>query len=283
MNRHILLFTLFLCAFSSLLSADSVFRVVYTNDTMGHIEACATCTGKPMGGLPKRVTSIQALRSESVPMLLVDSGNLSDKENKLGVITDVMAQLKYDAVGSGDMDNHMSDAFANALTSRDLPYLSLNTRGNEKIKQYIVKEISGVKVGIISFGSVPLKTYNEDDLAKQNLLKAYAEVCKKSDFVIVLDQTNIITEQWLKTDIKKSDAPDIVISGLAKSMYLKPRVFGRTYILPTYIEAKCLGIADVEYKNKKAPVITWHKLSLNDSVESDTAVSELVKPFNDEK
>ncbi|MCE5322927.1 hypothetical protein LLG46_06390 [bacterium] len=186
-----------------------------------------------------------------------------------------MSQMQYDAVGIGMNDLRLRDKFFSALESKKITVLDAGPSADKSAKPYIVKIVNGVKIGIVSFGVTP-QTDDEFQVRKARYV-AYKSARDASDILIVLDQSGTINKDWLSRNGSKFGEPDIVVGGLANMSKGKPEVVGRTYLCPTSIQGKFLGVADIEYEKGLEPKISVRKLSLGTNYAEDEAVLKLVK------
>ncbi len=96
------------------------FRILFTANTEGYIEPCDCSRGR-LGGLDRRTTAIAQNRSEQMPTILIDFGNLfeiptSRPMTELGrrqaaFISAEMERMDYDFVALGNEDLTLEPAF----------------------------------------------------------------------------------------------------------------------------------------------------------------------------
>lgn len=140
--------------------------VLGTTDLHGNIYPVDYYTNKPDNrGLAKIATLIKRARTENPTALLIDSGDTiqgtpvqyyhNKKNNKpRDPMMLVMSSLHYDAMTVGNHEyNFGLQVLEKARGEAEFPWLSANTynKGTEKThyKPYVVKEVSGVRVGIL--------------------------------------------------------------------------------------------------------------------------------------
>lgn len=187
-----------------------------------------------------------------------------------------MSEMHYDAVGIGELDLKLGDAFFNALAAKKLCLLDVRADAPKTTIPYVVKKIDGIRVGIISFGGLKTNSDESDMQQRKALFASYMAVRKDSDVLVVLDQSNTINEEWLQRNGERMGAPDIVISGIAKSGLLQPQVIGKTYIMPCSMQAKHVGVVNIEYLAGQDLKITCNKINLDESVPEDPDVAKRV-------
>ena len=142
--------------------------ILGTTDLHGNINPIDYYTNKPDNrGLAKVATLIKRVRSEHPNVLLIDSGDTiqgSPLESFHGRKNNgppdpmmlVMNSLEYDALAVGNHEyNFGLKVLEKARNEAKFPWLSANTydkaTGKPHYKPYIVKEVGGVRVGILGF------------------------------------------------------------------------------------------------------------------------------------
>ncbi len=142
--------------------------ILGTTDLHGNINPIDYYTNKPDNrGFAKVATLIKRIRKEHPNVLLVDSGDTiqgsplesfhSRKNNKPpDPMMLVMSSLNYDAMAVGNHEyNFGLKVLDKARNEANFPWLSANTyetaTKKPRYKPYIVKEVGGVRVGILGF------------------------------------------------------------------------------------------------------------------------------------
>lgn len=195
---------------------------------------------------------------------------------KLDVITSVMAKLKYDAVGVGSTDVHAGPDFYAKAKANKLTVLDVSPFADKSTVPYIIKDCGGVKVGIISFGVLPPDAkVNEYELRKMRFL-AYKEVRDKCDVLILLDQGNTATDEWLQRNSERLGAPDIVIGGVQRAALYAEQVVGKTHVMPSMVQAKDMGVVDLEYTPGQPLKVTMTKVNLDEKFPEEAEVAKRV-------
>jgi len=139
-----------------------------TTDLHGNVYPIDYYSNRPANrGLAKIATLIQQARAEQPNTLLLDSGDtiqgtplayyFSRKEaSKPNPTVAVMNALRYDAMAVGNHEfNFGLDVLLKAKSEAKFPWLAANIEGpasgNEHFASYIIKDVAGVKVGIVGF------------------------------------------------------------------------------------------------------------------------------------
>ncbi|MCX5697383.1 MAG: hypothetical protein NTU54_05405 [Candidatus Omnitrophica bacterium] len=136
--------------------------ILYTGDTHAALYPCH-CPIEPDGGLARRAALIKRLKKDNPDTLLLDAGGFFaggvmdeyslnselDKE-RTEVVLRAMDLMGYDAVSVTGEEFNFGRAFLEAVAQkRNFPFLTCNVSASA-FKPYIVKEVSGLKVGIIA-------------------------------------------------------------------------------------------------------------------------------------
>lgn len=254
-------------------------RVIYTNDTSGYLESCG-CGGVRDGGLARRVTVVNKLTQENPNTVIVESGNLSNAPDRIGIIMSVLSELKYDAVGVGEMDVRTgTDLFYTEAAKHKIRIIDPRAGAPESTLPFFVKEVDGVKIGIVSFGVGPFDPNANEYESRKSMYNAFKSARESSDVLIVLDQANIVTAQWLERNGKRLGVPDIVVSGTSKSGMSEAQVIGTTYIVPTSTQGKHLGFVDIEVTPGSQPKMVCTRVHLGDDVVEDSKTKARVDAF----
>jgi 5'-nucleotidase len=158
------------------------------------LEPCG-CGGRYQGGLARRATVIARLVQENPNVLLVDSGNLCDKKTKLPLVAKLMADMRYDAIGIGEVDSGFADDYFKTAAAFGLKVVETARSNNALTVPYFVKKVGGVKVGVVSFGKVEKGTGESQSDLRQSFLDAYEKARGQSDVLVLLDQGGIATRE----------------------------------------------------------------------------------------
>jgi 2',3'-cyclic-nucleotide 2'-phosphodiesterase (5'-nucleotidase family) len=173
----IVLTCLFVVALAGQSSSQRVHIVVLgTTDLHGNILPIDYYTDKPDNrGLAKVATLIKQVRKDNPNVVLIDSGDtiqgtpLAYYHNKKNntpphPLMLTMSALKYDAMAVGNHEyNFGLKVLEKARSEANFPWLSANTydqgTSNTHYKPYVVKEVAGVRVGILGLTTPGIPTW----------------------------------------------------------------------------------------------------------------------------
>jgi 5'-nucleotidase len=252
--QNIVLGTGTLLVTPSLFSQENLKRkkrlvILHTNDTHSTIEPFPSKHSKfpNMGGVSKRNTIIQKIRSEEEHVLLLDAGDIFQGTPYFNTFNGelemkLMSLLEYDAATMGNHDFDIGlEGFLNAQQFANFPFLCANYDFSEtilsgKTKAYHIFHKAGIKIGVFGIGIalkglVPMDKYGNtrylDPISTAN--KIASELKSKScDLVICLSHLGFEYENKdINSDRKlaaETQNIDIILGGHTHTFFDKPLV-----------------------------------------------------------
>ncbi len=252
--QNIVLGTGTLLVSPSLFSQENLKRkkrlvILHTNDTHSTIEPFPSKHSKfpNMGGVSKRHTILQKIRSEEEHVLLLDAGDIFQGTPYFNTFNGelemkLMSLLEYDAATMGNHDFDIGlEGFLNAQQFANFPFLCANYDFSEtilsgKTKAYHIFHKAGIKIGVFGIGValkglVPIDKYGNtrylDPISTAN--KIASELKSKScDLVICLshlgfeyENKNINSDRKLAAETQNID---IILGGHTHTFFDKPLV-----------------------------------------------------------
>ena len=252
--QNIVLGTGTLLVSPSLFSQENLKRkkrlvILHTNDTHSTIEPFPSKHSKfpNMGGVSKRHTILQKIRSEEEHVLLLDAGDIFQGTPYFNTFNGelemkLMSLLEYDAATMGNHDFDIGlEGFLNAQQFANFPFLCANYDFSEtilsgKTKAYHIFHKAGIKIGVFGIGIalkglVPMDKYGNtrylDPISSAN--KIASELKSKScDLVICLshlgfeyENKNINSDRKLAAETQNID---IILGGHTHTFFDKPLV-----------------------------------------------------------
>ena len=223
--------------------------ILHTNDTHSTIEPFPSKHSKfpNMGGVSKRNTILQKIRSEEEHVLLLDAGDIFQGTPYFNTFNGelemkLMSLLQYDAATMGNHDFDIGlEGFLNAQQFANFPFLCANYDFSEtilsgKTKAYHIFHKAGIKIGVFGIGIalkglVPMDKYGNtrylDPISTAN--KIASELKSKScDLVICLshlgfeyENKNINSDRKLAAETQNID---IILGGHTHTFFDKPLV-----------------------------------------------------------
>ena len=223
--------------------------ILHTNDTHSTIEPFPSKHSKfpNMGGVSKRHTILQKIRSEEEHVLLLDAGDIFQGTPYFNTFNGelemkLMSLLEYDAATMGNHDFDIGlEGFLNAQQFANFPFLCANYDFSEtilsgKTKAYHIFHKAGIKIGVFGVGVALKGLVSEDKYGNTRYLdpistanKIASELKSKScDLVICLSHLGFEYEnKSINSDRKlaaETENIDIILGGHTHTFFDKPLV-----------------------------------------------------------
>ncbi|MFH0738517.1 MAG: hypothetical protein V2A59_01480 [Candidatus Omnitrophota bacterium] len=283
-------------------SSAQELTILYTGETHAMIYPC-NCLVEPDGGVTRRATLVKQLRKDTPGLLLLDSGgffaggvmdeytmNTELDIQRTRVNLKALALMKYDAQAIGDEEFNFGTEFLKEyLKNTGLIFLSCNIVSKDKtisgIKPYIIKEVNGLKVGIIGLTPVAARQkaqgfeFSEPAPA---VAKAVADLKKQGvDIIILLSHQGEADDLKL---LKEASGIDIVIIGqnrMKEESYTKAN---DVLIIKPFWQGRRLGRLTLSVTKGKVADYKIEELRLSDKISDDPEVlTFLPRCFSDSR
>lgn len=259
--------------------------IFYTGSTHAMLYQCS-CPVEPDGGLARRATLIKELRKKYPDSLLLDSGayfaggqldeytlNTELDMRRTEVNLKAMELMKYDALGiSPDEFNFGAQFFKDSSAKLKLNFVSSNINA-PSASPYIIKDLSGAKVGIVGVSPEVIKRKAADinvSDPKEAVASAVGALKAKGVNIIVL--LSSLSEQEDAALIESVPGIDVLIEGRGRSKEEPFVKKGNTIILRPSWQARKLGKAVLTLKDNKITGQKVEQLRLSSKVQDDRAI-----------
>lgn len=268
--------------------------ILYTGDTHAMLYPCS-CPKEPDGGIARRATLVKQLKKSNPDTLLLDTGeffaggvmdeyaqdSIFDKERTL-IALKAMNIMRYDAVAIGSDEFDFGREFLkDSIAKSNFAFLSSNISGSlenpDKILPYIIKEIGGLKFGIIGLTnpSVVKKTVGlkliEPKTALNNAIKELKE--KQVDVIIVLSNAGESSSLSL---LENTQGVNILIIGHSDPKREPSESMNSTLILRPSWQGRKLGKLTITIADRKIKNYKTEELRLSDKIKDDPEVSAIL-------
>ena len=225
-------------AISSSLEDEINITILHTNDVHSRLDPFPPGSGRfeGLGGVTRRASLINEIRQTNKNVLLLDAGDILQGTPyfnlyKGEVDFKVMDELKYDAatIGNHDFDAGIDKLAKNTRRAKfdfvNANYDFSNTPMNGLVKNYIIKEIDGLRIGIFGIGIelkdlVPSEWYGEtrymDPIERADATAAHLRKAESCDFVICLSHLGYSYQTTKISDVvlaQSTDNIDLIIGG----------------------------------------------------------------------
>ena len=196
----VLVLLLSLTVVSGVFAGETLIRILHVNDFHGFAEPHKPFGSQVMlGGAAQLAAAVNRLRGER-PSLLLSAGDMIQGHTWANIskgesAVELMNVMRFDVMVMG---NHELDFGQGVLKKRiseaTFPVLAANVLGMEDLKPYVIKEVGGVRVGILGVlaEDTPLLTHPGNVVGltflpvQEAVEKVLPEVKKKLDMVVVL-------------------------------------------------------------------------------------------------
>jgi 5'-nucleotidase / UDP-sugar diphosphatase len=153
--RMALIFLLCLTVVSGVCAEETLIRILHVNDFHGFAEPHKPFGSEGMvGGAAYLAAAINRLRNERPSLLLAAGdmiqGNTWSNFSKGASVIELMNAMKFDAmvIGNHELD-FGQDVLKKRISETTFPVLAANVLGLEEVKPFAIKEVGGIKVGIL--------------------------------------------------------------------------------------------------------------------------------------
>jgi len=266
--------------------------ILYTGQTHAMLYPC-NCPKEPDGGVARRAMHVKNVRAKHPDVLLLDTGAFFagglldeytqntqlDMERTL-VNLKAMQRMGYDAVAIGDNEfNFGKDFLFEAISKTDLSFLScnVNTQETKGLKAFIIKDVSGTKIGII--GVTNLAAHNKSGSfrfsePKQAVKKAVEELKDSGvDIIVVLSQLEEKDDLILIKEVKGID----VLIGSHHTIKDQPFVkFENTLLLKTFWQGRSLDMVTLTFENNRLTKYKFDEVRMSDKIQDDPDILEIL-------
>lgn len=279
------------------LFADTRFTILQTSDIHSHFTNRESPDG--LGGVARLQHKVNEIRGSIKNTLFLDAGDWSEGSifftlNAGEASQRVMETLGYDAIVLGNHDwligpKELYKTFQDAQMK--IPVLSANLNMShldpsihlrDYIKPYIVKEIEGVKIGIVGLSTFemiydgyfkPVKLMDPVRTTR----KAVEQLRKKEgcSVVIILSHLGITVDKMMA----KVPGVDYIVGGHTHILLKKPIKVGNTLISHVGKHAEYLGQIDLVLRNGKLELEDYKIHPMNEAVPEDPYMSALVNGY----
>ncbi len=272
--------------------------ILHTNDTHGKVEAQRKWGLFDVGGVVFRSSLINEIRhennrKENHHTMLLDGGDILENDPMSHFYKgepDILAMnhMKYDATTIGNHELGFTiDAFKKLDNLANFPFLSCNLRylSDEKLIgiPYIIKEINGIKIGILGVTSYTvLLNVHKNDLgniiyeeAESTIKKYMAEIKNEGiDYLILLSHLGIEEDREIA---EKIDGIDVIIGSHSHTFIHEAEIINDTKIVQAGRYSEAMGRIELEFTSKKCTSFYYRLMPVGDN-----ELGKIIKPYHEE-
>ncbi len=272
------------------------FSIIQTSDIHSHF--LNNDSPFQLGGIARLATEIQNLRQQKQNVLVLDAGDFTEGSIfytlNHGLATfQIMQNIGYDALVLGNHEWLIGpDELYNSLNRAQfkLPILSANldTTALDKnvalgdfIKPYIVKNIGGIKIGILGLSTfqfifdpffLPIRLLDPVATARKYVKELRStEGCQ---VVIVLSHLGFAQDDSLA---KQVSGIDLIIGGHTHVLFKKPYSSNGVPIIHVGKWGQYLGDFDFNYNGKNISLVNYQIHEITKDIPEDPYVKNIVE------
>jgi 5'-nucleotidase/UDP-sugar diphosphatase len=284
------LFVFFLSIQAQAQSLD--LRILHVNDFHGFAEAYKPLGSRELlGGVAHLAGKAGSLRQEK-PTLLLAAGDMIQGNNWANMsqgesAIELMNAMRFDAMVLGNHEFDFGQAeLKKRITESAFPILGANVEGLDRIHPFIIKDIGGVRVGIIGIVTeeTPVATHPRNVIGLQFLSSAETvekrlrELKNQADVIIVLSHIGHAADRALAEKVK---GIDVIVGGHSHTKILKPVRIGDTLIVQAWEHGKALGVLDLTIREGRIVGYDGHLEEVKPQEgKEDRGILPLVEKYN---
>ncbi len=279
----------FTAGLSSVLAND--ITILYTGDTHAMLYPCS-CPKESDGGVSRRATLIKELRQNNPGMLVLDSGGFFaagvmdeysqntqlDMERTLANLK-AIELIQYDALAVGDNEFNFGREFLETnIPVFKLNFLCANIK-SDKLMPYLIKEVSGVKVGIFAIASVENRQkFGEIELTSPALAAKETTVKLKQQSVDLIVVLSGLSENENLQLARNVEGINIIISAYSQKEPAKDGVIkaGSVLIVNPFWQGRSLGKLSLTLKGSEIEKYKLEKLRISAKIAEDKKVLAVI-------
>ncbi len=252
----------FLLFFFTALAQAQAFelRILHVNDFHGFAEPYKPLGSQELfGGIAYLSARVNELRQEK-PTLLLAAGDMIQGNNWANLsqgesVIELMNVMQFDAMVVGNHEFEFGqEVFKKRISETKFPILGANVQGLEDLKPWVIKELQGIKVGIIGIVTeeTPVATHPRNVAGLRFLspdetaTKYIGEMKDKVDVMIILSHMGHPADRILAQKVK---GIDVIVGGHSHAKVGKPVRIGSTLVVQAWEHGKALGVLDLQIQD----------------------------------
>ncbi len=287
--------------------ALKTLNIIYTNDIHGTIlpveDKKNYLVREPFGGVSYMGTIIRELKEETEGKnLLLDGGDFAQGSYESGLtkgktMIEVMNNLGYDAIEIG---NHEFDwsrkALEDMVGESKCPVLGGNVVNEQErllngIVPYTIKEVNGLKIGIIGLITPDTKEIaspkNVDGLTflnqKETVEKYIPELRARGvDLITVLSHCGNTEDEKLAQEVR---GIDVIVGGHSHTAMEEAKKINDTIIVQAGSQSKFVGNLQINIDSKTKKIVSCNNKLIpvaNQEIASDPEIEKIIAPVVEE-
>ncbi|MEH7886217.1 bifunctional UDP-sugar hydrolase/5'-nucleotidase [Bacillus sp. JJ1609] len=257
---------------------------------------------KQTGGLPRLAKYVKDLKSQNDNVLFLDGGDLFHGtlplvSTKGEALLPALEKMQLDAWVPGNWDfaygKEQLELLANSLP---FPTLACNVTSEDPadtfLKPFTIKEVQGIKVGIIGLTYPYVDETMPDSFSKglvfskgvDETRKCVTELKGQVDLVLLLSHMGLPLDVELATLV---DGIDIILSGHSHDRIEQPITVNGTVVVQAGSSSSFLGKLDVTLENGKMEDYQYELVAMDERFPDDEEmagiIADILEPYQQER
>ncbi|MDD3594651.1 MAG: bifunctional UDP-sugar hydrolase/5'-nucleotidase [Candidatus Gastranaerophilales bacterium] len=285
-----LILTFLFCA----ISFAKEITIYTTNDLHGRLEPVDYKNLTDVGGAARRA----AVFVKDNKTLILDAGDFAQgtlyyKVFKDDINLEVLKKQNYDAITLGNHEfDHGLESLKYSISTSNVPFLSANIKFkdrqlNKLVKDYIIKDVNGIKAGIIGVTTQSIKATTDSNPEEYEVLdeiktikKIVKKIDKSTDIIIVLSHSGINKDIEIA---KNTDNIDLIIGGHSHTLLRKPVVIekkkGNVYITQNGEFGVYAGKIVANVENDKITDFDFQLIPIDASINTNKEIEDYISIY----
>ncbi|RHW41953.1 bifunctional metallophosphatase/5'-nucleotidase [Neobacillus notoginsengisoli] len=273
--------------------------IIQQNDTHGclemHEELFWGAKGpylKKAGGFSRINQYVKDAKNKNPKVLFLDGGDLFHGtlplvSSKGSAILPILKEMELDGFVPGNWDfAYGREQLKQLAESLPFPAIACNVKDEESGKTlfepYFIKEMQGVKVGVIGLtypyvDQTMARSFSKGLVFSKGLdeVRDIVQILKPATDLIVL-----LSHMGLPLDVKLAsivDGIDILLSGHSHDRVSKPIMVNDTIVVQAGSNSSFLGRLDIAIDNGRITGVNYQLIDIDEQLAEDSVVEELVQ------
>ncbi|MHB8109852.1 MAG: bifunctional metallophosphatase/5'-nucleotidase [Syntrophorhabdaceae bacterium] len=267
-------------------------RILYVNDFHGFAESYKRIGSDQLsGGIANLAFRAEQLRKEK-PSIFLAAGDMIQGNTWANMfegkpVIEAMNAMRFDAMVVG---NHEFDFGKDVLVQRigeaGFPVLAANVAGLNLVSPYTIKEVNGIKVGIIGVVTeeTPTATHPRNVAGltfapvSKTVERYIAELKDKTDIILVLSHIGYNADMILAGMV---NGIGVIVGGHSHTKAVKHVMIGNTVIVQAWEHALVLGVLDLTIESGKIVDASSRLEDISPGkIKKDDAVAAIVATYS---
>jgi 2',3'-cyclic-nucleotide 2'-phosphodiesterase (5'-nucleotidase family) len=263
-------------------------NILATAENVGEIDECG-CKVAKKGGLSRRFTFVDSVRTANAATLVLDAGDWADVSPKTGevksdFILGSMTTIGYDATMLGRRELELGVDHIRERAGSDLPLLASNLRldGEPLADEVLVRDVGCVRVGVFGLMDDPVlaQARHDESLTAEDVHAAADEIVRKleaegAEVIVLLAQMQLATVDSL---LQRRPEIDVAVLGYQGGLRRTHATIGDAIVVRPGRRGQYLGWLELEI-DPTGEIVKFggESLALGESIRKDPEIETEMK------